>query len=49
VSDDDEGAPESGKSLLGHDLDVLVLLVKRMGALGAVLGYLHHLKCLGGL
>lgn len=40
--------PPNKPSLLGRDLDRLATLVKRATALGAVLGYLHHLHCLGG-
>ena len=37
------------RSLLGRDLDRLIVAVKRAAGLGAVLGFLcHHLKCLGG-
>jgi hypothetical protein len=38
--------PRKRQSLLGHDLDLLAIYVKRAAALGAVLGFLHHLRCL---
>ena len=47
MSDDEdapaETPPKKRKSLLGQDLDTLVILVKRAAAVGAVLGYLRHL------
>jgi hypothetical protein len=39
--------PRNRQSLLGHDLDVLATFLKRIAALGALMGFLHHfiLRC----
>ena len=48
TDDNPEGREPQKKSLLGRDLDRLVVAVKRAAALGAVLGFLcHHLRCVG--
>lgn len=31
------------RSLLGRDLDALVLLMKRAAAMGAAFGFIHHM------
>lgn len=45
---DTSSKKKTGLALLAKDLDLLErAIVKRAATLGAVLGFLHHLHCMG--